>query len=77
MRLRRKEATRPFLLGAVAGVVLGCLLAPAPGHDTRALIHREVNRAAAATRELEQRVAQKGREALVRVAGKLEKIGRR
>ena len=77
MKLKRKEPTRYFLLGALAGVAFAVLLAPAPGRDTRALILRRAEHASAATRELGEKVARKGREALAGVAATLDRIARR
>jgi gas vesicle protein len=77
MRTRHKEPVRSFLLGALVGAAVAFLLAPAPGRDTRALVVREAEHTAAATRQLGEQVVRKGREALAGVASTLDRIAHR
>jgi gas vesicle protein len=77
MRARRWRPPRSFLLGALAGAAFALLLAPASRRDTQARVTREVEHAAAVTRDLGERVARKGREALAGVAATLDRIAGR
>jgi len=74
MRSKHKEPVRSFLLGALVGAAFAFLLAPAPGRDTRALVAREAEHTAVATRHLGEEVVRKGREALAGVASTLDRL---
>jgi len=77
MRTRFPKTGKSFLFGVIGGASLALLLAPAPGSETRSLIHRQGQHTAVATRQFGDRIVRKGREALHFVATSLERCAAR
>lgn len=51
-----QTALRTFVLGGLLGAGVGLLLAPAPGSETRLIIHRELRSSLTSVRQLGDRV---------------------